>query len=1171
MELAPYIKARKAMIEGVRAQMLGPGSEGGGNPEHERLHEAPTNRYACGILYPEKRAVDESRDISATEIFGDIAELENGHHGKQEAQDGGRPSQEEADGLSEDISRSGQMRPSSFGLTFFVRGEVSKVAAEVAFGTYRGEKETAADGEKEQTVYVRTPHHVRIQAIFQTEDYTEVAQNIDGTRLSCRAMRRRMPGGITSVTFMAVNGEQMQGNLPEVQECIFQPCITVGTATNGFSFVSQEAAEAAIRAQRRKNRQEVRMDEGGQEELRLAMLYRKKHRYASGFGTSVGWKVNAAGQGSVWNEFLPEIELPAMDYDLREDVDVKDRERALSMKYYSDLDPAPWEEKLSCLRAIVASYRRWILKQEQEAGTLSEEFRVIGRKNLAACTESADRMEDGIRLIEDDEDVRKAFALANRAMFMQRVQAALQGKWHKEAGRPYYGKESFVKKALSSIDYRAISDDDAHWRPFQLAFLVMSLCGIVEAGTGKTDDRMLVDLIWFPTGGGKTEAYLGLSAFTIFYRRFAHPEDYGGTNILMRYTLRMLTAQQFTRAATLICACELIRRQCSAPAAVGRGRRRQVESPYPRYDGLGTEPVSIGLWIGSAHSPNKYGDAVAAAKKDFNKENMFQVLRCPWCGTEMVPASGRGNTAGCGYLAEKDSFRFVCPQDGCEFSQKNGGLPLQVVDEGLYEAPPTLLIGTIDKFAQMAWRGDVQNFFSKDAEGGKGRGPELIIQDELHLISGPLGSIAGLYEMGIDEVCRRNGNPPKIIASTATIRRADAQCRALYDREMRQFPAPALDADDSYFSRTDDSRPGRAYLGVMASGRRKATMEVRLISALASLPLAIDMPLDVRDAYWTLTCYFNAIRELGQCQTLIADDVAGELRSFRYRMGCARQRYLDEPVELTSRMTSGKLNRALGRLESVRYHESVQPDGTCKQDSWPVPLLLASNMLSVGIDIARLNVMLMVGQPKLTSEYIQASSRIGRSVPGLVCVLYDALRSRDRSYYEQFRSFHETFYRYVEPTGATPFSLPAMERALHAAALCVLRGDPVLRKTHSAFHSKEQETAVQELIHAFLERCRDVQSALHMDPAVSEQYIRQHLESFFATWDALADRYGDSLVYRHPMNGGWRTSGTEKHGLLRNYGEREMNDEDQSYETLTSMRSVDKAIRGNLHVWGEGI
>lgn len=258
-------------------------------------------------------------------------------------------------------------------------------------------------------------------------------------------------------------------------------------------------------------------------------------------------------------------------------------------------------------------------------------------------------------------------------------------------------------------------------------------------------------------------------------------------------------------------------------------------------------------------------DTLQYAKEQHNK---FQVLKCPWCGTKLVKDRiGTKMVGTFGYrMRNNRHFELFCPQESCFFNQQ-GKLPIQIVDEELYACPPTLLFGTVDKFAMIPWKKEIGTFF---AAGTGNRAPDLVIQDELHLISGPLGTMVGLYETAIDALCTRNGIRPKIVASTATIRRAKEQCSALYNREVSQFPHPGLDAEDSFFAREsiinyDHKIYGRKYVGLMPSGKTKAMMEVRSIAALMQEINTMDLPDDIKDKFWTLTVYFNSLKDLGTC------------------------------------------------------------------------------------------------------------------------------------------------------------------------------------------------------------------------------------------------------------------------------------------------------------------
>ena len=829
-----------------------------------------------------------------------------------------------------------------------------------------------------------------------------------------------------------------------------------------------------------------------------------------------------------------------------------EKRKLLSMKYHSDLSEDGFSVRMKYLYRFTKDYGDWI---DEKLSSLPTGYEEIAQKNMDLCKEAQERMNHGLELLEKDEKARRAFELANRAMFIQRIHAEFSAKNHMP-------EDEAVGKWFADLDYAAESDEWRQWRPFQLAFLLLSIPGIIE-DTG--DDRRMLDLIWFPTGGGKTEAYLGLSAFVIFYRRLAHPDDYGGTNIMMRYTLRLLTAQQFTRAATLICACEVIRRE-----ALGRGD-----------NSLGQEQISIGLWIGGKHTPNKIeGETgvrnrlkeLLAAKAEGlryeqEKNNKFQLLKCPWCGTQLVRSvvsdDGKQKLTGeWGYRVEDDEgFFFVCPHKACDFhgtaAAGSGSLPVQVVDEMLYRKPPTLLIGTVDKFAMLAWKPEAESFFGI---GNNNRAPELIIQDELHLISGPLGTIVGIYETAIEKLCTIKGTEPKIIASTATIRRASGQCREVFNRNMRQFPPQGIDYDDAYFSRLKkldhkNGSFGRLYIGAMSSAKNKATMEVRVLAALLQAVFELKgessgQTQKIRDVFWTLTAYFNNLRELGKGTRLLVDDIPQELLAMGKRRGTDYRR-LYQLRELTSRVSSSELNIILEALESNRYilhREEGTPE--------PVDAVVSSNMISVGIDVARLNLMMVAGQPQLTSEYIQATSRVGRTDPGLVVVVYDSLRSRDRSYYEQFVPFHKSFYRYVEPTGATPFAKPARDRALHAVLIAMVRAlEEDLRNEDDAakFGVSKYSKLIEELKKVVIDRMQDIRRETNPASHDDTEEVKKEVRRFFERWEAWRKNnrsfaYGFSFLFNHPKK--WQGR------LLRDYKE---SADDSAIPTMTSMRNVDKA------------
>ena len=445
----------------------------------------------------------------------------------------------------------------------------------------------------------------------------------------------------------------------------------------------------------------------------------------------------------------------------------------------------------------------------------------------------------------------------------------------------------------------------------------------------------------------------------------------------------------------------------------------------------------------------------------------------------------------------------------------------------------------------------------------------MIIQDELHLISGPLGTMVGLYETAIDALCQSKGVNTKIVASTATIRRAVEQCSALYNRKVNQFPHPGLDAEDSFFSREsviDYSKEvfGRKYIGLMPAGKTKAMMEIRTIVALLQEINTMQLSDEIKDKYWTLVIYFNSLRDLGKCSNRIDDDVKDFIKRMAYRLGTSSDaRKIARSDELTSRVTTTELNETLDKLEKVSYCEERIRN---KQYPFPSNVLLATNMISVGIDIARLNVMLLVGQPKLTSEYIQASSRVGRSFPGVVFTMYDGSKSRDRSHYEQFRMYHESFYKYVEPTGVTPFSKPARLRALHAVVIALLRmleTELSDEKGAGQFTVEKYKSQIGKIKQFIIERNNTISCRLNPDMDNDSKEIEKEIDYIVEEWECMAKNsgegnfyYGEKYMFSVPDSSDSR--------LLKVFNS---SSKDSAFDTMTSMRNVDTMVAGNILQW----
>ena len=753
------------------------------------------------------------------------------------------------------------------------------------------------------------------------------------------------------------------------------------------------------------------------------------------------------------------------------------------------------------LTNLANDYKSWIGSRESKIEDLEAIYHRPASHNLEQCHLCLKRILEGIDYLARHPEAMLAFRLANRAMLIQQVRTRL----------PDRDPDSVFEELPE--DYRLKEIEAPSWRPFQLAFILMNIACCADS---KHPDRDICDLIWFPTGGGKTEAYLGLAAFYICLRRLSNQDD-RGVSVLMRYTLRLLTAQQFQRAAALITALEALR----------------IERCFNA--DLGKEPISIGLWVGMRLSPNTRNDAVKRLNGLISipgAQNPFQLLRCPWCRSSLDKRERLGYHKEPYYQGGEETVVFRCANTGCRWHNASVRLPVLIIDDDIYETPPTLLLGTVDKFAQLAWVPQTGRLFGA---GNFCNPPGLIIQDELHLISGPLGTIVGLYETIIDELCTRNGIRAKIVASTATIRESAKQCQGLYVRKRFEFPPQGLDAGDSYFAIEDSSAPGRLYVGVFGTAvKSHATAQVRVIAPLLQAVMhkhPEEAPPDMADGYATLLWYFNSLRELGHAVTMCTGDIPEHHFNICKRLEIERdyRRQIRVIQELTSRKTAEDIPRILDELNRK------WPPG---QDSkWPVDILLATNMISVGVDVARLGLMVVAGQPKATSEYIQATSRVGRSFPGMVITVYNPSRSRDRSHYEQFTGYHQAIYRYVEPTSVTPFSAPARARGIAGMIIAMAR---LVCGISTPTEIEKHLTDLQEVVEIIKDRIQKVDKDELEDASTEMQQIIKQWKSYSPPEFGKMGGSPNTQVLMYPMG-------------------RRINEvfEAEAFPVLTSMRNVD--------------
>jgi hypothetical protein len=837
-------------------------------------------------------------------------------------------------------------RPSTAGLSFAARSQKEnippRVRVRVTFALYVSHTEDGRSVWRRQHV---APEPLSLALTTGVQDIPLNA-GPEGLRLNARAVPFER-GTLATVTLVNGCTPASPGRIGVEEVTLFQVALEV-TAEPDAELIARPSRRAAV----------------DDDDRSAALLYRHANEFAAGHTCSADWDEPSEQSpdctSAVRASWLPEATVPAVSplgHEVFADL-ADDGSDPLSADWLSQASASDLEAGLG---RLCDAYERWLELKELEAKALPSEFAATAERHLADVRLVLARMRSGVRRLTQDGVAGAAFRLANLAM-------STQSRWNGNA--------------------------TLRWRPFQLGFVVLALESCID---GQHPDRKVMDLLWFPTGGGKTEAYLALIAIVAFFRRMSRqdPDAGAGVAVIMRYTLRLLTTQQFLRAAAMICACEAIRRG-AIPAADAQQ--------------LGSSPFSIGLWVGEGATPNSR-QAAFDSRADRTKPSPKQLLACPACHGDLD------------YIQDKpaDTVEVRCANARCLM---NGApLPVLTVDEDIYEFGPTLLIGTVDKFAQIVRNPKTSALFGV----GGGAQPQLILQDELHLISGPLGTLSGLYESAIDLILSADGSQPKIIGSTATIRRARDQVSALFDRETCQFPPPGLDAADSGFAVVDTrgDSPGRRYVGVSTAGR-SAKFTLQAASAVL-LQSATGLPPAERDPYWTLLAYFNSLRELGGALVLMQDDVNDTLKLLSERHG-EPQRFPREVEELTSRRTQQEIRLMLRRL-SIPAGEADALD-----------VVLATNMISVGVDIPRLGLMIVNGQPKTMAEYIQATSRIGRGrVAGVVVPVLNAAKPRDRSHFETFRTWHSTLYREVEATSVTPFASRARDRALHAVLVAAVR------------------------------------------------------------------------------------------------------------------------------------
>jgi hypothetical protein len=1063
--LTTSLDVRRELVEALQLDLVGPG------PGHALAEERlpgwlrPSNWYLTGFLIPSGTRPDKRADEDEDEDLDEVPETT---------------------GLAEESNEERKTAkkgyfPSSLGLSVLVPHEVRELAVHVRWGDYTLSETPGEDGEP-MRVWQRQPREATNLVRLDGAGLEPAAHNVAGSGglqlhvverpVDIEELAAHIPPGTRSISMFLVNHRVPDEENPDLAYA-FQPEVEVHAAQ---PFVP---------------RPDLRLGQADEWDEQVADLhYAGTPEYATGHGVSADWDLVDGGCRVVRTRWMPSAEVEKTETVAMPWVE-------LGMDALGALAGGAAAE--TALRPLVARYRDWIAAQASTASSLSEPRRETAVELLRLAGVAAERMARGIDTLATDAGALDAFRVANRA----------------------------VARALR----QRLGIDHPAWRAFQLAFILLNLPGLADP---RDPHRETVDLLFFPTGGGKTEAYLGLAAFAMVLRRLRHPGDEGragaGVSVIMRYTLRLLTLDQLGRAAGLVCALELER-----------------ERDPDRY---GTWPFEIGLWVGKAATPNLMGkkgdgrsDTARSRVRQFKadprgKPSPIPLETCPWCGTRfdahsfaLLDDKGRANDD------HPTQLRIVCTNFECDFT-RDRPLPIVAVDEPLYRRLPAFLIATVDKFASLPWVGpsgallggadrhEAAGFYGH-AEPGRGTRlsaplppPDLIIQDELHLISGPLGTMAGLYEAAIEALCVREvdgrGVRPKIVASTATVRRAQDQIQALFARPATQvFPPPGPDRRDAFFARTVAASevPARFYLGIAAQGRNpKVVMRKTWLALMGAAQRCWEeaggrkTTENPADPYMTVLGYFISLRELGGARRILEEEVQNTVKGYgaRRRLGEAKGLFRDrkqfsEVLELTSRVSTDKVAEARRRLETVF------------SDSQRVDCAIATNMISVGLDIPRLGLMVVLGQPKTHSEYIQATSRVGRDDrrPGLVVTLLNIHKPRDRSHYERFRHYHETFYRSVEVASVTPFSARALDRGFAGALVALARhAEPQMAPASGAERIVATRAALeQRLLAAFLERVR--QQPMDEEDEREERLrgVQNRVVDLLDSWRKVVDDY----------------------------------------------------------------
>lgn len=1091
-----YSEVRDIIVNELKRDLVGPEYS-----DVDILTEPPSQAYLTGILYPMDSEIEETEELD--EPYLPLVE----ESPTEKVETG-----EETENDKINNAKIARKRQNSLGLKVYIGEEIKTIKTIIKWGEYIKDKRLDEKTNKERPIWIRKIIEHTIEIPLNTESYKIELQKKGALESIQLVVNKVNIKGTTNnlLSIFLVNRNIDKTN----KKSIYQVGMEISGIEDGSIFIPENLA---------------RKDTSNFQEY----LYRNKPIFAKGYGCAAEWyDFDSKNASVVKTAFIPMHQVEGMSTELPHNV----KYGALPKDFFSIRKMAKEKNQdnlFDKLNNLADRYSNWI----DNLPVHSVEDQNSAKTAIDRCRDSLRRIKEGINILRNNSKAYKAFVFMNEVMHTQ------------------ISMKNYSKNSQESTLEAELLKGNFNWRPFQLAFILQNINGIIDPSS---KDRELVDLLWFPTGGGKTEAYLGIIAFLLGYRRLTRDEisSYnkdGGVNVILRYTLRLLTTQQRDRLMRLISAAEYLRVQ---------DRQSFGESEF-----------SIGFWVGRQVTANKLEElqetsykAAWQVRKEYEKIEK-QVIECPCCGTKNPTFNFLPNN---NVNTPKTGVEIKCKNPDCYYYGNH--IPVYLIDEEIYRKTPSIIISTVDKFARLPWDEKTASIFGRvdrycERCGYIANGeehftrhnnpvakvhrikefypPELIIQDELHLITGPLGTIYGLYETAIENLCTSTidgvSYPPKYVAATATIKNAEEQVKKVFGRiTSSQFPPSGLSIEDSFFGREQELEnfPFRLYTGVCVSGQSMKTVILRVYAVLLQVSETILQDpkyakyVDYIDPYRTLIGYFNSIRELGGTVRLLDDDIGKRIQLLKNKYGYPKVRHINTKEELTSRIQSYRIPQILELLEQITGNDELD-------------VALATNMISVGMDVDRLGLMVINGQPKQTSEYIQASSRVGRSKPGLVVTVYNPYRPRDLSHYENFKGYHSRLYNYVEGTTATPFAARARDRALHASAVAILRlKNDSLAKNKDAINIRSINTSELKQI---IQKRVSTADFKNMTDTLND------LDMFLDTWQKLSVTEPDLQYYFFPNQKNLVKSEAR---LLSRFNDRSEKKEEEK-DTLDSMRQIE--------------